>query len=241
MASATPSESKKAALWEDFVDIFFEPSAVFKRRATDKFGIALLILTILAGVLFVLSQGALQSIADAEFSRRAAVVLRTNAQITSEQFAQSRPLIERISEINYVIAFPITAILTGIVLWIVGKLFEAKTSLEAALLIAAYAQAPRLLEQVSNTIQGLLVNPARLVSHYSVTLSLARFFDPDQANPLVLALFARVDLFTLWVTVLLGLGLYITGKIGKGSASIAAAMVWCIGVLPAFVSALSER
>ena len=41
---------EKAGLWEDFVDIFYAPSSVFARRSDGKFGMALLLFVIVAGV-----------------------------------------------------------------------------------------------------------------------------------------------------------------------------------------------
>jgi hypothetical protein len=63
-------------------------------------------------------------------------------------------------------------------------------------------------------------------------VGIARFLDPDTTSPLLLALLNRVDVFTIWVTVLLGIGLAITGKIPRGKAMIAAVIVWLIGALP---------
>ena len=37
--------------------------------------------------------------------------------------------------------------------------------------------------------------------------------DPDNASQVMLALASRVDLFTIWVTVLLAIGLHVVGKI----------------------------
>ena len=42
----------KAGIWEDFVDIFVQPAQVFERRRDGKFGLALLALVVITGVLF---------------------------------------------------------------------------------------------------------------------------------------------------------------------------------------------
>jgi hypothetical protein len=46
--------------------------------------------------------------------------------------------------------------------------------------------------------------------------------------------------FTIWVTVLLAIGLYVVGKLSKQQAAIAAAIVWVIGALPAVFGALRQ-
>jgi hypothetical protein len=44
--------------------------------------------------------------------------------------------------------------------------------------------------------------------------------------------------FTIWVTVLLAIGLSVTGKIPRRRAAIAAGLVWLLGAVPLVLSAL---
>jgi hypothetical protein len=53
-----------------------------------------------------------------------------------------------------------------------------------------------------------------------------------------LALLGRIDVFTIWVTILLAIGLSVTGKIPRSRAAIAAAVVWLVGALPSLLQAL---
>jgi hypothetical protein len=99
---------------------------------------------------------------------------------------------------------------------------------------------PRVIEAVLNGVQGLLLDPASLNGRYRVSLGLGRFFDPDVASPLLLAIVGRIDLFTIWVTVLLAIGLSVLGKIPRPRAFIAAALVWVIGALPALFQAARQ-
>jgi hypothetical protein len=54
----------------------------------------------------------------------------------------------------------------------------------------------------------------------------------------MLSLLTRFDLFTIWATVLLAIGLAVVAKIPKSRAAMAAALVWVIGGLPVLVGAL---
>jgi ABC-type transport system involved in cytochrome c biogenesis permease component len=54
----------------------------------------------------------------------------------------------------------------------------------------------------------------------------------------MIALASRVDLFTIWITVLLAIGLHVVGKIPKQQAGIAAGITWLVGALPAVLGAL---
>ena len=47
-----------------------------------------------------------------------------------------------------------------------------------------------------------------------------------------------MDLFTIWVTVLLAIGLHVVGKIPKQQAAIAAAITWVVGALLPLFGAL---
>jgi hypothetical protein len=70
----------------------------------------------------------------------------------------------------------------------------------------------------------------------SVSVGPARFMDPDTTNPGLLALAGRLDLFIIWSTVLIAIGLRVKGKISMAQAAIAAIVVWLLGSLPALAS-----
>ena len=230
----TPSQT---SLWEDFVDIFYAPSSVFARRAGGKFGIALLFLAVACTILAFLTKNAMQPVMDAEFARRTAQMMRQNPNVTAEQMASSRGIFETLGPLFFAIGITVSVLGTGLVLWAVGKLFDAKESVAAAIMIATYAEMPRLIQILVSAAQGLFMAPEKLTSMYSVGISPARFMDPD-ASPVMLALASRVDPFVIWITVLLAIGLHVVGKIPKQQAYISAAIVWVVGALPAVFGAL---
>ena len=80
----------------------------------------------------------------------------------------------------------------------------------------------------------------QLDGRFRLTLGIGRFLDPDTTSPLLLAVVGRVDLFTIWITVLIAIGLCVTGRIPRGKAAIAAAIVWLIGGLPLILPALRQ-
>jgi hypothetical protein len=228
----------KAGLWEDFVDIFYAPSSVFARRSDGKFGLALLFLVIVGTVLYFVTRNAMQPIFDAEFTRQSAAAIRKNPNVTAEQMAAGRNFFEMLGPVFFAIILTISVLGTGLVLWLVGKLFDAKESVVAAMMIATYAEVPRIVQILTNAAQALIMSPEKLNSVNSVGFNLARFMNPDTASPVMIALGARVDLFTIWVTVLLAIGLHVVGKIPKQQAAIVAAITWVVGALPAVFGAL---
>jgi hypothetical protein len=237
---AEPAPAKPASRWEDFIDIFYAPASVFARRASSGFGIPLLVVTILIGVIFIANSGVMQPIMDAEFSRGMAAAMKKNPAITPEMMQKGRAIGETFAKIGAFVFVPIAIFLTGLVLWLIGKLFDAKESLGAALMVTAYAYVPKILESVLTGVQGLLMDPASLNGRYKVSLGVGRFLDPDTASPMLLALLGRVDVFTIWVTVLLAIGLSVTGRIPRSKAAMAAVLVWICGALPGILGALRQ-
>lgn len=234
--ATTPATS--ASWWEDFIDIFYAPAQVFARRENSGFGIPMLVVTLLVALIAIANSGVMQPIMDAEFTRATAAAMKKNPQVTAEMMAKGRVFGEVIAKYGAFVFVPVGIFLTGLVLWVVGKFFDAKQTLAAAIMVASFAFVPRIVEGVLNGVQGLLLDPATLNGRFRISLGLGRFLDPDTASPVMLALLGRVDVFTIWVTVLLAIGLAVTGKIPRSRAAIAGVLVWVIGALPALLGAL---
>ena len=77
------------------------------------------------------------------------------------------------------------------------------------------------------------MDPASLTGPTAISLSPARFVPPDQMNPIALQFLGRFDLITIWVTILLAIGLYVTGKVSKSRATVFGIIIWLLGALPA--------
>lgn len=229
---SAPAPAKSASRWEDFIDIFYAPSSVYERRKNSGFGIPMLVVTVIVGAIMLANSSAMQPIMDAEFTRGMATAMKQNPQLTPEMMAKGRAIGETFAKIGGFIGIPIAMFITGLVLWIVGKFFDAKQTLAAAIMVAAYAYVPKILESILAGVQLLLMDPASLDGRYRISLGLGRFLDPNTASPMLLALLGRLDVFTIWVTVLLAIGLAVTGRIPRSKAAIAAAIVWLVGALP---------
>ena len=236
---APPPAAAKASVWEDFLDIFYTPSAVFARREQGSVWIPMLVVTVLIGTFFVLNSGMLEPMMDAEFRRSmAAAAEGGRPQPTAEQLEQMRGFSATMAKIMAFVSMPLVILFVGAMLWLAGKLVSARQTFHAALVVTAYAYMPKVLEVLLVSVQGLLLDPGTLDGRYRLTFGVGRFLDPDTTAPVLLALLGRVDVFTLWVTALLAIGLAVTGRISRGQAAIAAAIVWLVGALPALLPAL---
>ena len=165
-------------------------------------------------------------------------MMRKNPNLTAEQLSSGRGFFETFGAVFFAFGLTVSIIFTGLALWLVGKLFDAKEAVAAALMVATYSEVPRIVQILTNAAQGLFMSPESLTSVNSVSFSLARFMNPDTSSPVLIALASRVDVFTIWVTVLLAIGLRVVGRIPKQQAAIAAAIVWLLGAVPAILAAL---
>jgi hypothetical protein len=228
-----------ASLWEDFIDIIVAPASVFRRRERGSWLIPLLIVTVAIAVIAFASRGVLQPVMDAEFER-AADAMRKNPQVTEEMVDRMRGFITFTSTWGPVIVTPISIIIVGFMTWLVAKLVDARQELHAAMVVAAYSYVPRIIQFIINAVQGLVLSPDKLNGVVKLSFSPARFLDPSTANPVLVQILNRFDLFTIWVTVLLAIGVYVTGRVSKGQAAVAGVLFWVVGGIPAILGALRQ-
>lgn len=244
--SATPGDAPQneapraaeptASRWEDFIDIFYAPSAVFARRATSGFLLPMAVVTVLTGALYIMNSGVWSPVMDAEMSRAMA---RQTQQMSEDQLQAVRRFSETMAKVGAFVFVPVGIFLTGLMLWVCGKFVDAKQTLRQATMVASFAFLPRVIEALVVAIQGLVLDPGTFDGRWRVSLGVGRFFDPDATSPALLAFLGRIDVFTIWVTVLLAIGLAVTGKVTRGRAAVAAAIVWVLGAVPLLLQARS--
>lgn len=230
-----PQRTEQAASrWEDFIDIFYAPSSVFARRATSGFLVPMLVVTVVTGALYLLNSGVWSQVMDAEFARSMA---RQPRQLTPDQMQTARGITETFTKIAAFIFMPVGIFLTGLMLWVCGKFVDARQTLKQATMVASYAFLPRIVEALVVAVQGLVLDPSTFNGRFRVSLGIGRFLDPETTSPALLGLLGRVDVFTIWVTILLAIGLAVTGKVSRARGAIAAAIVWVLGAVPLLLQA----
>jgi len=236
--TSSPEPQASSSWWEDFLEIFVAPSKVFARREKSNFLLPLVVLTVLLTVVFLGTQGAIQPAYQADGARRIAAMLEANPQLTAEALESGARTMERFAPVIVFVAIPVTVLLTGLLLWIAGKFVGAKQALGAAMVVATFANFPKLIQSLVYGIQGLVLPVESLDSMSRLSAGPARFLDPNLASPLTLALAMRADVFIIWVTVLLAIGLKVTGRVTMAAAAAAAAMVYVVGAFPTILGAL---
>jgi hypothetical protein len=176
----------------------------------------------------------MEPIMNAEFERGMAA----NPNLTPEQMEAGRKFAGIAGGIFVLVGTPIMMLLLGGIIWIVARVVGKALSYAQGATIATFAMFPRLVESVVSAVQALLMDEQNLNSRYKVSLGLGRFFDPATANPVVLALLGRIDVFTIWVTVLIAIGIKVMGRATTGQAVLGAALVWLVGSIPMLIQAL---
>lgn len=234
--TAVPPQAPKAAFWEDVLEIFYAPGKVFARRDGSNVVLPLLVLVVLTAVLFFATQSLLAPAFDAETARQIQSALAKNPQMTREQAQRGMEIGRRFAGVGVILATLILPLLVGVVLWVVGKLFSSTALLGAAVMVAVFSYYPRLLSWIVMAVQAAVLPPERIRGLADVGLSLARFADPNHTSAGMMALLGRFDLFIIWSTVLLGLGLKIKGKLTSGQAAAAAVIMFLLGSFPVLIA-----
>jgi hypothetical protein len=223
---------------EDYLDIFISPAAVFRRRSDGRFGQALVVFLVLTAALYFASRGAMEPIMNAEFQRSMAAAAKAGQTITPEQLEAGRKMAGTFGAVWLIVGTPLMLLLLGVAVWLAAKVVGVAISAAQGVAIATLAMFPKLLDSVSGTLQALFLDERSLNSRFAVSLGVGRFLNPDTAGMTLLAVVGRIDLFTLWITVLVGVGLRVMGKASTAQAAAAAAIVWIAGGLPTFLLAL---
>ncbi len=235
--STVPAPETKPSRWEDFVDVFASPAELFRRRADGKFGLALAVFVVLGAGLYFVTRSAMAPVFDAEFQRGMAAMMKANPGLTAEQIGSGRKIAGTFGAAFVIVGAPIGAFLLGAVVWLVTKFIGGVISYAQGVTIATYAFFPRLIESLVNALQANFMDERSITSRLSVTLGVGRLLSPDHGNPFLLALVGRIDLFTLWITVLVAVGIKVIGKTTAAQAGLGAVLVWLIGALPTLYQA----
>jgi Yip1 domain len=225
-----PAADAKAPSWEDYIEIFYAPSRVFARRGS-KWGGPFLVLLIAVVVVVLATYSLMRPLLDAEGQRAMADRM---AELTPEQREQAQAMAAKFAWLGPVTLFGIhilTPLILGIVLWLVGKLVGATQALGAAFMVATFSYFPRVLALPIVALQAAILPEEKLWGFGAISFSPARFMDPATTNYQLIVLLLRFDLFVLWTTFLLALGLKVTGKISTDKAVIAGVILWVIGTL----------
>jgi hypothetical protein len=238
----TPQPQPQQAMpsfWEDVIEIFVHPVDVFRRRANDSFWPPLLFVAVAIGLIVFATFNVLTPVFEAEFTRSTAKTIADNPQAAAAVEGM-RDTMLKVSRFTVPVFIVIGIFVLGLVAWLLSKMFDAKTTAGQGILIAAWSYMPRVLGTIAGSTQALLMDPSKLNAQLAISLSPARFLDPDTANPLVYQMLGRLDVTIIWETILLAIGVYVTGKISHTQAIVFAIVNWLLGAVPMIRNAVAQ-
>jgi hypothetical protein len=237
VAAAPAATPEKASLVEDFIDILFSPARVYARRAMASPFLPLVLVAVLSGVLGFVNAGTMQGAMDADYNRIVAQALERDPTTDPAAIERMRGAIEATYRYGAGIVTAVIVLLIGTITWLVGKILGSEMNWGTGITIVTFAFVPRIIEQMLVAIQALLIDTATFSSRFSFSLGVGRFMDPNGPQG-ILNVLGRIDLFTIWVTALIVVGLIHAGKVEKNKAIIGGVIIWVIGALPALPAML---
>ena len=241
-AAAAPTPTDNASMAEDFVDIFVAPAKVFARRAKASPMVPFLVVCAVMIVLFFASKNMLQPIFDAVFQKQMALQMKANPQFTQEMADKAKPFMNISITIGGIVGTPIVLLIVGLVTWIVGRFIMSSTlTFGTALLITSFSTFPKILASVVAVVEGLTMDVSKMTSPYQLSVSASRFFDPASMTDGLYQLLAQIDVFSIWSTVLVAIGLMHAGKLDKSKATITAVILFVCGALPAIWAVINGK
>lgn len=230
-----PQSPAPASLVEDCIDIWFAPSSVFARRQGGAWG-PFLVTAVLLCVLFYAAMGSMQGIFDTQMAKAVADMRAESPNLTEAQVAQVQGAMEVSIRYGALVAIPAVVFLIGVLVWIVAKLLGGELSFGGGVMIASFAYLPKALDLLAFIAQSFVFDGgAKAQFEYSV--GIGRFLDPAM-NPGLYAFLGRVDLFNIWITVLITIGLIHAAKVERPKAIAGGAAIWLLGGLPALFQAI---
>ncbi|MGH7656118.1 MAG: YIP1 family protein [Gemmatimonadaceae bacterium] len=231
-----------ASMGEDFVDIFVTPSKVFARRAKASPMVPFLVVCVLTIVVFFATKNVLASVWDAQMQKQIAVQMKSNPQLTQDMLDKAKPITNMIINIGGVVAPPVLLLVIALITWIIGRfIMGGSFSYGTAVLITAFSWLPRVVEGMLGIVQGLVIDVSKMTSMFQVQEGLARFFDPDSMSLGLYSALAQIDLFSIWGTVLVIIGLMQAGKLDKSKATITGVLMFLIGAVPSLWALLMGK
>ena len=233
--ASVPEES--SGKFEDMIDIWYAPSQVFRRREKGGWGLAMITIAVLMTVLGIASQRAMGPIVQTMIAHS----LQGTKDLTPEQREAAVNMgskFQMVFAYGAILLVPITMFVVGLIVWLVGKFFDAKEELGAAVMIAVFAYFPRLLGALVGLLLATFGDTTQMKGIGDVTLSAAHFLDPNAVSSGIYTLATRLDLFVIWETVLIGIGLSVVGRISREKAIIASILIFIVGSLFPLLGAL---
>jgi hypothetical protein len=230
--------SSQGSVFEDVLEVLWAPAKVFDRSRAKGVGMYILVLTVSTLVIMFATKGLIQPYIDANFYLQMQQMAAKGTPMPAEAAAAAQKFSSYGFLATGVLMIPIGAVLTGLLVWIGGKVASASVTYGQAMLIATLASVPRVLSFIATAVQGAMVDPQSIRSFSDAALGAARFVDPATTSPALTAMLSNLDLFNIWQLVLMAIGISVVGRVERSAGVVGALVAWGLGVALTVVPAL---
>lgn len=224
MTQADP-EPSPTSRWEDYIDVYFSPFELFRRRAHDK--VAPPLLTLLAlGMLFYLALMPANRIVV-----RGSMPPEAQAQVPEGMLN----IMSWAGVITVPILYTVMILIAAALLWLGARIADIRADFSRAMLIATYAAFVLLLSQVLASVLILVTGPDGFNILRSMSFGPLRFMGSPEMNKTLAAVLQRVDIFAIWQALLWAIGLSVIYRVSMARAGAIAAVVWLLFAIPGII------
>jgi hypothetical protein len=232
------ADAAKGSVFEDVLEVLWAPAKVFDRSRANGVGMYILVLTAITLVIVLATKGLIQPYIDANFDVQMQQMAARGKPMPAEALAAAQKFAVYGFIATGVLMIPIGAVITGLLIFVGGKVVSARSTFGQAMLIATLASVTRVLSFIATAVQGALADPQSIRSFSDASLGAARFVDPVATSPALMAILANLDIFNLWQFVIMAIGISVVGRVERSAAVIGALVAWGLGVALTVVPAL---
>jgi hypothetical protein len=231
IATPAPGAEPKPNSFQRLIGVLVSPDATFASIARrPDWVVPLLFIVILS-----LANGLVLS-SRIDFGAPAREAMAQNKNMTQEQMDRAERMSVGMGKVAKFIA-PVIAIIVLLIvagaLLLAVRLMGGEGDFKQAFSVTCYAWIPNVLQAIILTIIVLAkgatgINPQTFPT---MVRSNPAFLVDMKTQPMAFALLSSLDLFTIWVIVLLIIGFAYVGRISKAKAAVAVVSLWAVTIL----------
>lgn len=231
IAAPVSGAEPKPNSFQRIIGVLFSPDATFASIARRPDWVVPLVLI----VILSLANGILVS-SHIDFGAPAREAMAQNKNMTQEQMDRAEKMAVGMGKVAKFIAPVISVIVLLIIagaLLLAIRLLGGEGDFKQAFSVTCYAWVPNVIQSVLLTIIILAKGATAINPQIIPTLvrSNPAFLVDMKTQPMAFALLSSLDLFTIWVVVLLVIGFAYVGRVSKAKAAAAVVSLWAITIL----------
>ena len=238
--AARPTFAAARDFCADCLLIFVEPTAIFRRRAATPVLVPLAALVIGCIAAYYVARPLLEPAYLADF-RRAMATRSLGVTISSEQLDAGFRANMKFGGLYSIVTVPVTVFCIAFSVWIACAIVGVRQTYERALAIATWSYFPHIAQALAMSAIAILRADDQILGIRSLSAGITFFVDPANVPSVVYPFLLRCDLFTLWITALICIGVAATSPtpVSRRSSAGVGALVYLLGFLPSLTSVLS--